>query len=279
MDVVVPFRGSPEELAELRASLARLRLEPADSLLVVDNSRDGRSLDAPVSVLHAPASPTPGYARNRGAAAGKAEWLLFLDADVVPPPDLIERYFDPVPAEGTGLMAGGVRDEEVEGPAAARYAYLRRSMSQDHTFSFGRWGFAQTANAAVRRAAFEAVGGFREDIRAAEDADLNYRLKAAGWQVERREHAAVVHRSRQSIRSFVVQKAIHGAGAAWLADAYPGSFPGHRRPGLVFWALRHASSRLLAAARARDRDQALWAVFEPLDIVTREFGRSLPNRR
>lgn len=106
-------------------------------------------------------------------------------------------------------------------------------MSQDNTLQRGRWGFAQTANAACRRLAFEAVQGFREDIRSAEDADLTYRLRAAGWELERREGAAVVHRSRQSVSGFVVQKAGHGAGAAWLNRTYPGSFPARRRPGLA----------------------------------------------
>src|SRR5205085_6077877 len=102
------------------------------------------------------------------------------------------------------------------------------------TFRFGDWGFPQSANLACRRAAFEAVGGFRVDIRAAEDADLTYRLRAAGWEVERREGATAVHRNRQTVRAFVAQKAVHGAGAAWLAHHYPGVFPARRRPGLVW---------------------------------------------
>lgn len=283
MDVVVPFRGAPAELQELRACLARLQLGPGDSVLVVDNSRDGRSLPGLVPVLHAAGIPTPGYARNRGAAAGRADWIVFLDADVRPPPDLLERYFEPQPAERTGLMAGGVRDEEAppDGPAVARYQYLRQSMSQDHTLrpELGRWAFAQTANAAVRRAAFAEVGGFREDIRACEDADLNYRLAAAGWERERREEAAVVHLSRRTVRAFVRQKAQHGAGVGWLDRAYPGSIPGHRRPGLLWWGLRFTATGLASAARNRDRDKAVWAVFHPLDLVSRELGRSLSNER
>jgi GT2 family glycosyltransferase len=131
----------------------------------------------------------------------------------------------------------------------------------------------------VRRAAFDAVGGFREDIRAAEDADLNYRLRAAGWEVERRENAAAVHRSRQTMRSYVRQKLVHGAGARWLYDTYPGSVPGHRRPGLVWWGIRHAAKGLATAARTRDRDDVLYAVMEPIDLITREFGRSRSNER
>jgi hypothetical protein len=65
-----------------------------------------------------------------------------------------------------------VRDEPVaeDGLPAMRYAYIRGAMSQENTFAFGSWGYPTTSNVAVRRAAFEAVGGFRKDIRAAEDA-------------------------------------------------------------------------------------------------------------
>ena len=51
---------------------------------------------------------TPGYGRNRGAEQGSAEWLVFLDADVVPAPDLLDRYFDPLPAQDTALLAGAL---------------------------------------------------------------------------------------------------------------------------------------------------------------------------
>jgi mycofactocin glycosyltransferase len=281
VDVVVPFRGTPAELDALRARLAPLELQEGDSLVVVDNTPGHEPLAAEgaVPVLHAAEVSTPGFARNSGAGRGSAEWLVFVDADVAPSPDLLERYFDPPPAERTALLAGGIVDEAVPpaAPAAARYAYIRGLMGQENSFKFGAWGFPQTANAACRRAAFEAVGGFREDIRAAEDADLSYRLRAAGWEVERREAATGVHLSRQTARDLVRQKLRHGAGGAWLHRNYPGSIPPRRRPGLLWWGARTAAKGLVRAARARDRDRALWAVFEPLEHLAYEFGRSLPN--
>jgi hypothetical protein len=283
--VVVPFAGPLESLERLSGTLARLHLRPGDSVLIVDNTPGRESASrsdlAGVPVLRASERRTPGYARNRGAATGSADWLVFLDADTDPAADLLDRYFDPEPAARTGVLGGGIRDEPVpeDGPSAARYAFLRGAMSQDDTFRFGEWGFPKTANAAFRRAAFEAAGGFREDIRTAEDADLSYRLRAGGWATERREGATVTHRSRQTLRSFVVQRALYGAGGAWLEREYPGSFPARRRPGLMWWAARRAGRGLGAAARSGDRDRRLWALFGPLEAVAWELGRSLPNER
>ena len=279
MDVVVPFRGPAADLEELRARLRRLSLGPGDSILVVDNTPGRENAAGPVPVLAAGDHATPGYARNRGAERGAAPWLAFVDSDVVPRPDLLDRYFDPPPGERTALMAGGVVDEEVprDAPLASRYAHLRGLMSQDNTFSWGDWSFAQMSNASCRREAFEAVGGFREDIRAAEDADLAYRLKAAGWEIERREEASGVHLNRDSVRGFVAQQLHHGAGGAWLDRNYPGSVPRKRRPGLVWWALRFSVMGLLRAARERDRDRAVLALLDPLENVAYEFGRSRRN--
>jgi hypothetical protein len=281
VDVVVPFRGTPAELDELRARLRVLDLRDGDSVVVADNTPGHEPAAGPVPVLSAAGQPTPGFARNRGVEQGEAPWLVFLDADAVPSSDLLDRYFDPPPGERSALLAGGVVDEEAPpgAPAAARYAHLRRLMSQDNTFSWDDWSFAQTSNAACRRDAFEAVGGFREDIRAAEDADLAYRLKAEGWEVERREQASAVHLSRATVRGFIGQQLLHGAGGAWLDRNYPGSVPRKRRPGLVWWGVRFAAKGLAEAAWRRDRDQAIQALFDPIENIAYEFGRSRSNER
>jgi GT2 family glycosyltransferase len=281
VDVVVPFRGPVAELEAAAGRLGRLALGQRDSVSVVVDGPAPRAEIGPVAVHGAPAGRTPGRARNVGAASGSAEWIVFLDADVEPPADLLDRYFDPDPSADAALLAGGVRDQAVpfDAPAVARYFYIRAATSQDDTFRLGEWGFPKTANVAARRTAFEAVGGFREDIRAADDADLSFRLRAGGWMLERREHACVAHHGRQTLRSFVSQKVVHGSGGAWLEQRYPGSFPARRRLGLMWWALRTAAGGMFEAARTRERDRAIWALLEPAEALAFEFGRSVPNER
>ena len=284
VDVVVPFLGPPAELAELAGRLAELRLGPRDSVTIVDNRPGARGGGAQVGgprVLAAPERQTPGFARNRGAALRDAEWIVFLDADTAAPADLLDRLFEPAPREETGLLAGGVIDEpEPEAgrePPAARWARLTASMSQDTTLGLGRFGFAQTVNCAVRRAAFESVGGFRDELRACEDADLCFRLEAAGWAIERRERAAVVHRSRRTLRGLLEQQLIHGAGVGWLERHYPGSAPAHRWPGFLLWGVRRAWRGFARAARDRNGDAALVAAVDPVVAWTRELGRRRSN--
>jgi hypothetical protein len=284
VDVVVPFAGSVAELGAVCRRLASLQLRSDDSLLVVDNTPARGSLNgaqtAGIRVVHASERRTPGFARNHGAACGTAEWLVFIDADAAPAADLLDRYFEPPPADDTALLGGGVVDEQVndDASAVARYASLRHTMSQQRTFAFGEWGYPKSANIACRRNAFEAVGGFREDIRAAEDADLTYRLRAAGFGVERREGASVVHFNRRTLLGLIRQQALWGAGGAWLERAYPGSVPLASGPALARWALG-ATARGLLTVRPRDRDGAIYALLRPVEALAFELGRLLPNER
>jgi GT2 family glycosyltransferase len=293
VDIVVPFAGTPTELEAVCRRMATIRLRPGDSLVVVDNTPDRvpeqetvdtRSANGAgrmnVTVLRAAERRTPAFARNQGAAIGSAEWLVFIDADAAPSRELLDRYFDPPPGPRTALIGGGVIDEQVPADASivARYAYLRGVMSQQRTFDFGAWGYPKSANIACRRVAFEAVGGFREEIRAAEDADLTYRLRAAGWELERRESASVVHFSRHTLRGLVKQQLVWGSGGAWIERIYPGSIPLAKGSGLIRWAVTETARGLLGA-RKRDRDATIYALLRPVEALSWELGRLISNER
>jgi hypothetical protein len=251
VDVVVPYAGDDDGLAAAVRTFAGLARAAGDTLTIVDNgppkTRDGAPSSA--EVLLATDVPSSYFARNAGAARGTNEWIVFLDADVEPPADLLDAYFASPVGERVAVLAGGVADGEGAG-AAARHAVQTAAMSQDNTMA-GEWAYAQTANAAVRRAAFEAVGGFTATIRSGGDADLCFRLRAAGWEVERREEARVVHRPRSSLFALLRQRARHGSGARWLDERWPGAIPPRRSLGDLRWALRQGPVGGLA-----------WAAFE-----------------
>jgi mycofactocin glycosyltransferase len=281
VDVVLPFAGRDDELEAILARLGRLRLRDGDRVLVADNRPRRRPVRAPepVEMVAADGERSPAYARNRAAAAGSAEWLVFLDADVEASPDLLDRYFQPPPGPRTAVLAGDLRTAAGDGspPAAARYARARGFLDARRAAAGGRWAFAQTANCAVRRAAFEAVGGFTEGIRAGEDADLCWRLAAAGWGLEPRPEAWAVHIPRQTVRGLIGQMLVHGAAHSWLERAWPGSTPPRSRPGLAVHSARRLGQGLVALGR-RDPDGAITGLLDPVAIGAFEAGRLRHNR-
>jgi GT2 family glycosyltransferase len=285
VDVVIPVAGSAADVADVVTRARGLALAEGDTVTVVDNRGNGllgahaAEGGGSAEVLVADGVRSSYFARNAGAQRGSAPWLLFLDADVHAPPDLLDRLFADEPGPRTAILAGAVLDEPVgaTGSPAARYAELRHSMSQEVTLGHGRWAFAQTANGAVRREAFEAVGGFRERVRSGGDADLCWRLIAAGWEMERRSGAAVVHRNRATVAGMLRQRFRHGSGAGWLAREHAGAMPGRRWPGLAWWSVRRAAAGVAALARG-DRDGAICGLLDGPAVWAFELGRLVPNR-
>jgi GT2 family glycosyltransferase len=282
VDVVVPFAGSYMALTGLLDRLGELRLGPQDSLTVVDNrpATATRTVQNDTRVIRAPGRQSPAFARNAGARRGSAEWIIFIDSDTEAAPDLADQYFAAgLPGDDVAVLAGAIRDQEPgpgRGNAAARYAFLRKSMDQQTTKA--RLGpFAKTANAAVRRQPFEDLGGFRDNVMSGEDVDLCYRLQHAGWRLEFRDEPVVEHRGRSSVLQLLRQQVGHGAGTQWLDQVYPGFSPPFRWSSLVVSLVRGFVKAGIALARG-DRDRALIEALDPATALAFHLGRLTTNR-
>ena len=281
VDVVVPFYGSYEQLVALLARLEKLHLGPRDTLTVVDNRpADAIARVDDPRVLLAPEVQSAPYSRNAGAMGGSHEWIVFIDADVDPASDILEQYFGTgPPADDVGVMAGAIHDQDpppsAPRPAAARYMFLRRCMAQ--TTTKAQLGpFAKTANAAFRRDAFEAVGGFQVNLVCGEDVDLCYRLAQAGWRLEFREEPVVEHIGRESVLALLRQQAKHGTGTGWLDREYPGFSPPFRWSSLIVSVARGVIKSGWARIRG-ERDRALIEALDPLTALAFHLGRLRSN--
>lgn len=256
VSVVLPFHGDAVEADAALAALATLELRAGDEVLVADNTEAGTLLRRPgaaaVTAFPSPVARSAYAARNVAAERAANAWLLLLDADVRPPPDLLDRYFDTPPGERTGAVAGQVLGVPDQPGRIPRYIRSRRHLDQEWLqHEHPHRPMAVTANLLVRRAALAEIGGMAELTRSGADADLCWRLLDAGWELELRLGALVHHEHRASLGALLRQSARDGAGARWLSRRHPGFAP---RPSLrrelpravggsVVWALRGERER------------------------------------
>ncbi len=156
---------------------------------------------------------------NRGAAAARGEFLVFLNNDTLVTPGWLEalrRTFDDIP--GTGLAGAKLlypdgRLQEAGGMVwhdASGWNYGRFDDPDHPKYNFAREvDYCSGACLMVRRALFQQLGGFDKEFRPAyyEDTDLAFKIRHAGQKVIYQPLARIVHHegltSGRSVKSGV----------------------------------------------------------------------------
>ncbi len=186
-DVVVPTLGR-ESLPGLLGSLAS-QAGPRPSRVVVVDDRPSPS--PPLDIAGGPevvrsGGRGPAAARNRGWRRCSAEWVVFVDDDVVLPPDWSMRLG--VDLENLGSHTAGSQGRlRVPLPTGRRPTDWERNV---RGLERAAWA---TADMAYRRRVLEEVGGFEERFRRAyrEDSDLALRVMESGYRLVRGRRLAV----------------------------------------------------------------------------------------
>jgi GT2 family glycosyltransferase len=208
---------------ELRACLSALASEPRHDVIVVDNaSPDGSAAmvraEFPwVQLLENDENRGYGAAANQGFAASAADYLVLLNADVVPQPGALAnlvQYLDDHPRaaiaaprllnpDGTAqpscypfLTPGHVLVvmSGLNSLLSRLFPRAHRHLGTSPQASTGRVSWVKGAALAIRASAFDEVAGFDESFFLyGEEHDLCYRLAQAGWETHFTTGAAMIH--------------------------------------------------------------------------------------
>jgi len=176
LSAVIPTLNEAAYLPILLNALAE-QTRPPDEIIVADaGSCDSTAELAQERGARVVRGGMPAAGRNAGARVATGDLFLFLDADVVPPPDFIARAVEEFEGEGyaiaTSLITAldGDLVDQITAEATNLYFLVMQPISPHAP------GFCIL----VQRAIHEKIGGFDESLKLSEDIDYARRATRYG---------------------------------------------------------------------------------------------------
>lgn len=195
VSVVIPAYNAAKFLKETVDSILNQTVLPSEIIIVDDQSSDetyflalkiAESATIPIRVQCQTQNNGASAARNKGIEVIKSDWVLFMDADDIAEPELIEQECRRVCE----------LQEEWETPLVLVHSAYRQVTHDGTSLGIHKWKQVQpeeilgyeivrnqiitTSGVLVNKAAFNAAGGFDTNLNYSEDWDLWLRLAHIG---------------------------------------------------------------------------------------------------
>jgi glycosyltransferase involved in cell wall biosynthesis len=238
LSVIIACRNAE---ATLGVQLDALSLEPRHAeweILLCDNgSTDGtialaeryRAKLPNLRIVDARRRRGPAFARNTGAAASRARYLAFVDADDEIAPGWVPAMLDALASHA--FVAGRFEPTRLNSARILRSRPLQQSHGLQDSGIGPRLPHAGAGNMGIHRGVFESVGGFDAGLGCLEDTDFCWRVQLAGVPLVYRGDAVVHVRLRSTMRRMWSQGRDYGAATAELEHRYAGVSRADTPPG------------------------------------------------
>lgn len=241
LSVVIAARDVAATLGDQLDALLAQEWDGQWEIVVVDNgSTDGTpklvqeyaQRESRVRLVRATDGSGPSYARNVGFAAATSESIASCDGD-----DVVASGWVRAMGDGLRVHACITGPLDVDELNAVWLAESRGRLATSTPTWYGVFPIVAAGNLGIRRATFDAVGGFDERLRANEDHDLALRLTQAGVDVHFEPAALVHYRYRHEPRELWNQGLRYGTARplVWRRVRDAGLTPPSRVAGWRSW--------------------------------------------
>ena len=243
--IIVATYNRLDELKELLQSVSELAFEISDFEILIsdDGSTDGtkeylQKADYAFSLKYIRQNNQgPGEARNHGMRVSDADYFIFVDSDVMLPPDYLQKIDVGITEQNLDAFGG----PDTYHPS---FSPLLKAINYSMTSFLGTGGtrgsknsvakfYPRSFNMGIHRKIYESIGGMNK-LRHGQDMDFSARIFEAGYKVGLISDAFVYHKRRTSIRKFFKQ--IHNWGVARinLSQLHQGMLkPVHLLPAVI----------------------------------------------
>jgi GT2 family glycosyltransferase len=216
ISVVVPVYNGAGFLVACLEALFASDYGPFEVIVVDDRSTDA-SMDIarrfPCTLIESAANLGPAAARNLGAATARGDVLFFLDADTLVRSGTLEAIAltfanDPTLATLFGCYSAS--------PAPRDFFSLYKNLRHHYTHQHSRAEASTFCGGfgAIRRSAFDRLGGFDPDRRFLEDIEMGYRMSREGMRVRLCKELEFTHCKRYTFLS-LLQSDLFGRAIPW----------------------------------------------------------------
>ncbi len=242
---IIPVYNRPDEVADLVASMEAQTDKGFEAIFVEDGSTvpslPARELaDGTLEVEGHPGVRIKYYkksnegrsiARNHGIVRADGDYFVFVDSDVILPPDYVERLRRSLAENPADCFGGPDAAHESFSPTQKAINYSMTAFLTTGGIRGGKVSMEKftprTFNMGFSREVFDKVGGFREMF--SEDIDMSTRIRLAGFSIRLFPEVAVFHKRRVDMKKFWKQVHVFGMSRITLELLYPGSMK------LVHW--------------------------------------------
>lgn len=209
ISVIIPVFKDWKRLSRCLEGLDKQTLSKEEfEILIVNNDPkskvpEGYCFPANSKLIHQ-SIPGSYAARNLAIATAKSEYLAFTDSDCIPKEDWLENALELI-SSGVDLVGGKITLFKPSKGTDLAYIY-------EHHFSFNQKknvqekGQSVTANLIGKRAIFQDIGLFREDLLSGGDFEWTRRATSKGYKIGFGENVIVSHPARKNLKQLVKKR-------------------------------------------------------------------------